>query len=87
MRTVLAMLVAAVVVALALSGRDTPATAQPGKAPAPEVGRYQLSAFSYSSQRGQTNGAYILDTATGEVFVVHEQAKPASLGSVPKDKK
>ena len=73
------------------------------QAPAPgvpaAVGRYQISAYGYSigdgkagSQPGPTgsqvlDGAYILDTQTGEVFLVTHYEALKSLGSVAKLKK
>ena len=86
MRTALALLAAAALV-VALSGRESPVNAQPGKVAAPEVGRYQISAFGAMAPGGIQSGAYILDTATSEVFLVRDRGEPASLGSVPKGKK
>ena len=67
------------------------AVAAPARAePAPkatEVGRYQISAYGFSTPGGTGWGAYIIDTATGEVFHVVNQNKPELLGSVAKDKK
>jgi RNA polymerase sigma factor (sigma-70 family) len=66
---------------------------QPGPQPAPkatEVGRYQISAYGYGFGVGAgshtARGAYIIDTATGEVFHVTGENKPVPIGSV-KDKK
>jgi len=62
-----------------------PAQAQPAPVAQPAaVGRYQISSYGYSRSDGATNGAYIIDTQTGEVFQVHGNNPPTSLGSVTK---
>jgi hypothetical protein len=67
-----------------------PVAAQPAQKPA-DPGRYQISAFGYGGGGVGTtreSGAYIIDTATGEVFViVGNDGPPTPVGSVRKDKK
>jgi hypothetical protein len=38
----------------------------------PISSRFQLSAWGFSSERSTGHGAYVLDTATGEVWLVME---------------
>jgi hypothetical protein len=62
-----------------------PAPAQPPPVAQPQVvGRFQVSSYGYSRSDGATNGAYIVDTQTGEVFQVHGNNPPALIGSVTK---
>lgn len=64
----------------------SPATAQqPAAKIGDVVGRYQISSFGFGNSRGgQSTGAYVLDTATVEVFEVTASEKPRSIGTVPK---
>jgi hypothetical protein len=95
---VLAGLALLLVLAVGLAFHMTPAVGQPAAPPdrparaepapkAAEVGRYQISTYGFPTPAGGERGAYIIDTATGEVFHVVNDGKPASLGSVAKDKK
>ena len=74
---------------LLLSGHSgTPVQAQPAAKPA-EVGRYQISAWgtgqmSPAGKLSVANGAYIIDTQTGEVFSVANEGKPKSIGVIEK---
>lgn len=60
------------------------------EAKASTSGRYQISSFGYGYGYTGTNttnsqskyGTYIVDTQTGEVFVIVESGKPHSLGRV-----
>jgi len=75
----LAVLLAAFVF---LGSARQPAQAQPAAAAAaPAVGRYQISSFVVG---GQTPGAYILDTQTGEVVQVVGRNEPVRVGSAAK---
>lgn len=87
---VLGGLVAGVVGTLTLSGGfGSPVQAQP-PAKAAEHGRYQISAWGYSSpQAGGTvteHGAYIIDTMSGDVFSVNRDSDPKPVGTVAKKK-
>jgi hypothetical protein len=62
-----------------LGSARQPAQAQPAAAPA--VGRYQISTFVID---GQTPGAYILDTQTGDVVQVVGRNEPVRVGSAAK---
>ncbi len=100
-KSVLAGLVLFLVLAAGLASHTTPAAGQsaappdrPARAePAPkaaEVGRYQISAYGgggIPNIQAKERGAYIIDTATGDVFHVANDDKPISLGSVTKDRK
>jgi hypothetical protein len=77
---------AGIVLAILLFGggsvRDR-AEAQPApEARVPQIGRYQISSFSYRWSDGSTCGAYILDTQTGEVFQTVGKNAPEPIGSV-----
>jgi hypothetical protein len=66
-----------------------PAAAQPAK-PA-DGGRYQISAWGVgqmtpAGKMQVANGAYIIDTQTGEVFSVANEGKPKPVGSVAEKK-
>jgi hypothetical protein len=67
--------------AVALLFADTfrqAAPAQPASVAQPQaVGRFQISSYGYSRSDGATNGAYIVDTQTGDVFQVHGNNPPA----------
>ena len=56
--------------------------------PAATVGRYQLSSWgSASFTEGRmrvASGAYIIDSETGEVYMVTNDGKPTPLGTIPK---
>lgn len=76
--------VAAGLLAFALSGGPA---VQAQQAAAGANGRYQISAYGYGLGTGGAGskseaGAYILDTQTGEVFVVVGNNAPRSVGSV-----
>ncbi|MBP3957053.1 hypothetical protein J8F10_17435 [Gemmata sp. G18] len=58
------------------------ATAAP--APAGPVGRYQISAWGNDNRGTPNNGAYVIDTQTGDVFHVDQSTKPRHLGAVEK---
>jgi hypothetical protein len=54
----------------------------------PPPGRYQISAYAHSRNVGAaTNGAYVLDTQTGEVFHILGTDAPMAVGSVAKQPK
>lgn len=83
-------LVGAVVVAIVLSTSATPqAVAQPPKA---GESHYQISSWAYPAayEGGMRNGrstvgshgAYIVNTQSGEIYVVTEEGKPSPLGKV-----
>lgn len=72
------------------SSPEQPAWAQP--APAGSIGRYQISTYGYDLGTGGSGsqaerGAYILDTQTGEVFVIVNTNAPRIVGSVSQAKK
>ncbi len=55
------------------------------------VGRYQISAYGYGLGDGSPgslseHGAYILDTQTGDIFVIRHHGGPKFLGSVGKER-
>lgn len=76
---VLAGVVTGVVGTLALTGPALPPAAAQNPAPLP-IGRFQISA--HPAGPNDIRGAYIVDTATGEVFEVERADPPRSLGRV-----
>jgi len=60
---------------------DAPATATQAAATdeaAPEtIGRYQVSSFTGDPQTGNGPGYYIIDTATGELWMNFRSSKPS----------
>jgi hypothetical protein len=58
---------------------------QPAAKVADAVGRYQISSFGFGTVGGgHVSGGYILDTATGDVFLVSGSDKPLPIGSMAK---
>jgi hypothetical protein len=58
---------------------------QPASAKPAEVGRYQISSwalgYGHSKALGESQrGAYVLDTQTGEVYLVEGDKKPVAIG-------
>ena len=92
----LAGLFLGVVAAVLLPGRYiTPpamAQAQPQQPPAAATQRYQVSAWAHPGAFGPTggsqpaeHGAYIIDSLTGEVFLIEGSRAPKAIGRVPTD--
>lgn len=63
-------------------GLESPAIAQ--QPPKAEPGRYMISSWGYGMHQGSGHGAYVLDTQTGEVFIVYATEEPRSVGMVRK---
>ncbi|QEL17417.1 hypothetical protein [Limnoglobus roseus] len=78
---ILAGVVVGVAAALFLTGPSLPSAAAENPAPLP-IGRYQISA--YPAAGGGPTGAFVVDTATGEVFSLTVMDNPKSLGKVTK---
>lgn len=74
---VLAGIAAGIVGTLCFTGPATPPAAAEAPAPLP-IGRFRIAA--YPAGPNDIHGAYVLDTATGEVFTVERQEAPRSLG-------
>jgi hypothetical protein len=66
----------------AFRGLESSAVAQP---PAKlETGRYMISSWAYGMHVGSGHGAYVLDTQTGEAFIINDREGAQSLGKVTK---
>ena len=47
--------------------------------PESSIGRYQIAAFEGDPQKGSGPGYYIIDTATGELWMEYENDKPSQI--------
>ena len=62
----------------------SPAQGEAAK-PAATVGRYQISGWGFEGAAGRViSGAHIIDTETGDVYMVPNDTKPVFVGAVPK---
>jgi hypothetical protein len=88
----LGVLTTLVAVVLLSAGQEMPrAMAQTTETPPVQssVGRYQISAWAHAGSIGAvgagsfqpSHGAYVLDTQTGRVWRIVENARPASIGA------
>jgi hypothetical protein len=74
-RAFLAFMLIVLGFALGVLVRDREASAQPAAADSGQH-RFRISAFSSATAGGVFHGAYVIDTATGQVWHVRSGGKP-----------